>query len=264
MKSISVAYFYRKKFVNFKMDGFHTHNRVEIMYVSSGRCFVDTPLGTKELDAGKFIVLGRNYPHALVADSADIINVEFGIDPKKGGVDVVRLLEENVGIARSLTSDCEVYVCDGEIYPALRDLVRELQVDYRSVITEVQLCRLLVLLGRLWERNQKNAGVKAYVKRAQEFITRHCDEKISVGDVADFVGVNRSYLQTLFKRHTGLTITEYANKTRVDKAVFLLRNSNLDTTAIALECGFASRQHFGLTFRKLMGVSPHKYRKTEH
>lgn len=261
MTSAFIVYYYKKKFVNFGMKSFHEHNRVEIMYVSSGQCFVDTPLGRKVLDTGKFIILGESYPHSLCAGNADIVNLEFHLG-NNNGFDVSRTLEVP-GVAEIFTPECEVYTDDGTVYPALRDVVKELQTQGEDVMVEALMHRLFVTLGRFWERTRKSSGGMAYVKKAQDYIAHHSDEKITVAAVADHVGINHSYLQTLFRTHSNTTITEYANKLRIEKACFLLRNTDMDTTDIAMECGFASRQHFGLTFRNIMRCSPIAFRKAE-
>lgn len=261
MPSIYIGYYYKKKFEDFEMKNRHAHEDIEIMYVSSGRCTVSTPMGKKLLETGQFIVLGGGVPHALISDKADITNLEFFLNHPKG-FELGKAYEME-GVAKVLRLDCEVYTDDGTVYPALRDIVREQQTAGDGYLTEILMKRLLILLGRLYERSRQNAGALIYVKRAKDYIIHHCDEKISVEAVAKEVGVNVSYLQNLFKKHTGTTLTEYANTLRVEKACFLLRNSGMDTTEIALECGFASRQHFGLTFRNVMGCSPISFRKSD-
>jgi len=261
MPSVYIGYYYKKKFENFIMKTRHAHDDIEIMYVSSGQCTVSTPFGKKMLETGQFIVLGKGVAHALSAEKADIMNLEFFLNHPRGfNIDRAYGM---AGVSAALRGDCEVYTDDGTVYPALRDVVREQQTSGDGYMTEVLMDRLLILLGRLWERKHRNRGGVAYVERAKDYIIHHCDEKIAVADVASHIGLNISYLQNLFKKHTGTTVTEYVNKIRIEKACFLLRNSDMDTTEVALECGFASRQHFGLTFRKLMGCSPIAYRKSD-
>lgn len=241
------------------MKNRHAHEDVEIMYVSSGKCTVATPMGKHQVETGQFIILGRNVPHALSADKADIMNLEFSVN-SKSGFDISRAYKE-LGVKEIAESECAVYSDDGSIYPALRDVVREQQTMGGGYMTEMLMTRLLLLLGRLWDRTRRNSGSMIYVEKAKDYILAHCDEKISVADVAKEVGVNSSYLQNLFRKHEDTTITEFANMLRIEKACFLLRNSDMDITDIAIECGFASRQHFGLTFRKKMECSPKDFRK---
>lgn len=261
MPSLYIGYYYKKKFENFEMRNRHLHEDIEIMYVSSGQCVVSTPMGRRRVETGQFIVLGRGVPHALHADKADIMNLEFFLN-YPDGFDVSEAYKMP-GVEQVLSAECEVYTDDGSVYPALRDVVREQQTVGNGYMTQVLMNRLLILLGRLWGEERRNSGGTTYVKKAKEYIIRHCDEKISVLNVAKEVGVNVSYLQNLFKKYTNTTITEFANILRVEKACFLLRNSDMDTTEIALECGFASRQHFGLTFRKIIGCSPNVFRKSD-
>lgn len=261
MTSAYIGYYYKKKFENFIMKAYHSHDDIEIMYVLSGQCVVSTPMGRKILETGQFIVLGKGVPHALSADKADITNLEFFMNHPQG-FDVSKAYSMP-GVEKAIEAECEIYTDDGSVYPALRDVVREQQTVGDGYMSEILMNRLLILIGRLWNEGRKSGGGLAYVKRAKDYIVHHCDEKISVPRVAKEIGVNVSYLQNLFKKHTGATIIDYANKLRIEKACFLLRNSDMDTIEIAVECGFASRQHFGLTFRNIMGCSPISYRKSD-
>ena len=259
MPSVYIGYYYKKKFENFLMKNRHAHEDIEIMYVSAGKCTVSTPYRRHKVESGQFIILGKGVPHSLSAAKADIMNLEFFLNVKNG-FDISRAYKEP-GVAEVLKEECAVYSDDGTIYPALRDVVREQQTVGDGCMTEILMNRLLILLGRIWCKTRRNSGGMVYVKKAKDFILAHCDEKISVSQVAKEVGVNTSYLQNLFRKYEGATIVEFANMLRIEKACFLLRNSDMDITDIAMECGFASRQHFGLTFRKKMECSPMEFRK---
>ena len=75
------------------------------------------------------------------------------------------------------------------------------------------------------------------------------------------MGLNQAYLQTLFSTHFGCGVMAYANRLRIEKACFLLKNSELSITDIACETGYNSRQQFGYSFHRQMGKSPQQYRK---
>ena len=69
------------------------------------------------------------------------------------------------------------------------------------------------------------------------------------------------YLCTYFKQKTGLTITQYLNKLRINKACEYLRVSNKTITEIASILNFSSSNHFSNSFKKEKMVSPKDYRK---
>jgi AraC-like DNA-binding protein/ligand-binding sensor protein len=99
------------------------------------------------------------------------------------------------------------------------------------------------------------------VSRAREFIARHQDHDLSLGEVARAVNTSTYYFCKLFKKATGLTFTDYLSRVRIEKAKNLLLNPNARVSEVAYEVGFQSLTHFNRTFRRLTGQSPTAYRR---
>lgn len=100
-----------------------------------------------------------------------------------------------------------------------------------------------------------------YVRHAISYIHRHIHEPILVEDVADYVGLNRSYLSVLFKTHTGMTPIRYIQNCRITKARHLLESSRLSVESIAYSCGYQKPESLMKVFRQTYGCSPTAYRK---
>jgi AraC-like DNA-binding protein len=99
------------------------------------------------------------------------------------------------------------------------------------------------------------------VRDAIHFLREHQDEKIQLEEVAEKVGLCSFQLCRLFKRHTGVTMTEYVNRLRVERARRRLENLSLQTSQVASQVGFASLSQFNRNFLKYAGESPSHYRK---
>ena len=56
---------------------------------------------------------------------------------------------------------------------------------------------------------------------------------------------------------------DYIARTRINHAMVLLRDSELDMTTIALECGYNDSSYFTRSFRKAIGLTPGTYRKQQ-
>lgn len=78
---------------------------------------------------------------------------------------------------------------------------------------------------------------------------------------ADRLNVNASYLSTLFKKETGMTLTEYVAKKRIDHSAFLLRNTNMQIQNVAQNCGIYDVNYFTKMFKKRIGKTPKEYRE---
>ncbi len=111
----------------------------------------------------------------------------------------------------------------------------------------------------------KNHNMKGYSPPVQSVILR-TDAEIS-GDLslhvqAEKTGVNPSYLSALFKKETGVTLTEYVNQRRIEYAIFLLNSTNMQIQTIAQHCGMPDVNYFTRTFKKQTGKTPTQYRRS--
>jgi YesN/AraC family two-component response regulator len=64
----------------------------------------------------------------------------------------------------------------------------------------------------------------------------------------------------VFKRDTGITLTEYITRERMQRACRLLSTTNLQIQTVALHCGIMDVQYFSKLFKKHIGKTPKEYR----
>jgi len=106
----------------------------------------------------------------------------------------------------------------------------------------------------------KNSGVSSIVARCQAYIFRHLYENIALSNLAKHVSLNPNYLSEVFKNQTGLTLTDYIQKQKVDEAKKLLDYSGLSLLEITTQLNFCNQSHFSRVFKKYTGVSPKNFR----
>ena len=110
----------------------------------------------------------------------------------------------------------------------------------------------------------KNHNMTQYSQPVQNVILQ-IDSDIA-GDLslqahARRIGVNASYLSALFKKETGMTLTDYVNHKRIDFAIYLLNASDLQIQTIAQNCGIPDVNYFTRTFKRIIGITPSQYRR---
>jgi AraC-like DNA-binding protein len=106
-----------------------------------------------------------------------------------------------------------------------------------------------------------SAGVEPpAVTRAKRFVQDHVDESINLEQVVQQVGVSRFYFCKLFKKATGMTLTEYVTRVRVEKAKTLLVDPSLRISEIVFAAGFGSIPRFNSVFKQHVGMPPTEYR----
>lgn len=84
---------------------------------------------------------------------------------------------------------------------------------------------------------------------------------IGISDIAEAMGYSESRLRVIFKRVAGITLGAYIKNYRLNRAMALLRTSQLSMAEITREAGFASPQAFSRTFKKETGHTPRSYRR---
>lgn len=115
---------------------------------------------------------------------------------------------------------------------------------------------IIALLG---SRSGSGSGV---ADKAREYVIAHVMERISLGDVADYACVSPSYMSKSFKRTMGISLVDYINKMKVEKAKEMMASSRSERIAdIALSLGFANIYYFSKVFRKVEGIPPTEYIK---
>lgn len=102
----------------------------------------------------------------------------------------------------------------------------------------------------------------AAVTKAKDFIEARLAEPISLGQVVQHVGVSRFYFCKLFKKATGMTLTEHVARMRLEKAKTLLVNPAVRISEAAYAAGFGSIPQFNSVFRRYAGASPTEYRES--
>jgi transcriptional regulator GlxA family with amidase domain len=107
-------------------------------------------------------------------------------------------------------------------------------------------------------------GQKAHdddeVKKAQEFIEKNFDEKISVDQLADMLAIGRRSFERRFKKATSNTVTEYIQRVKIEAAKKSFETSRKNINEIMYDVGYSDVKAFRTTFRKITGLSPLAYR----
>ncbi|KOS69835.1 adenosine deaminase [Lysinibacillus contaminans] len=101
------------------------------------------------------------------------------------------------------------------------------------------------------------------VKKVTSFLINHYNQKLTLQDIADHVGISPFHLERIFKQETTETPRAYLEKIRVDKATHLLKSTDLTNLEICYEVGFQSTSSFYKSFRHLTKCSPSQYRSQE-
>lgn len=99
-------------------------------------------------------------------------------------------------------------------------------------------------------------------RRAVTYIDGHLESRLDVPMLAKLVSFSKSHFSRAFKQSLGLPPMAYVKMRRIERAKFLMISTNQQLTEIALTCGFADQSHLNRSFRRVIGVSPGRWRRT--
>ena len=96
---------------------------------------------------------------------------------------------------------------------------------------------------------------------AVNYVRQHLDSKITVDNVASRCGMSKSHFSRTFKKEHDITFQDFLIQQRMNKAVKMLKNSDLHVTQIALAVGYGELSNFTSTFQRTIGIRPSSFRK---
>ena len=96
--------------------------------------------------------------------------------------------------------------------------------------------------------------------KIKEYIDDNLKEDLSLVALGEQFKLAPSYLSTLFKSAHGIGVLDYINKSRIEKAKYLLKNTNMSIKDISDEVGFMNYNSFARVFKKYAGVSAKDYK----
>lgn len=112
-------------------------------------------------------------------------------------------------------------------------------------------------VAKIRSKQQKNQ----LVERVKNYIFQNLHTELTINAISKQMGVNVSYLSSLFHKVEGITIQLYIRNEKIRMAEKMLRYSEHDVGDIANYLSFSSQSYFGRVFKERTGMTPANYRK---
>ena len=117
---------------------------------------------------------------------------------------------------------------------------------------------VLYELINLYEQKSRNE----YVIRAIEYINCHLTESITLRAVSEHLKLSKEYTSALFKKETGVCLTEYVTERKMLLAKQMLdSNEQSSLTEVAKSLGYDNYYYFSRLFKRKFGIAPIKFKK---
>ena len=250
------TFFYQEKEQGFVFSG-EQHPMLELTYVDQG-CLHSVADGVdRTLSKGDMVIYGPNQWHMQYADigvAPRFVTISFDLE----GNNLTSLMNRVISPPQSAVT-------------LLQQMLREQeQVDaYSSDIIISQLNILLLLLlrsdGAPAEKLKASNSLHSdneIIRRAQQYISEHIREKLSVPAVAARVEVSPSYLTALFHKHLQISPAEYVRRIKLQESKQMIREHSMTFTEIAEALQYSTVHHFSRQFKEKFGITPSEYAKS--
>ncbi|WP_221637266.1 helix-turn-helix transcriptional regulator [Paenilisteria rocourtiae] len=254
----------------------HWHKEMELIYVMEGRLNLgvnDVPI---QMEQGEiYVINGGDVHYFLASPNSERIVLqfdlavfqEFSLTEDEGK----RLRDLFLHVSPSSVNwDSDVAQRMAKILQVIHLESSQRKLGYRYVV-KAKLYEMLSILERYVPRLMRDSREDATSKSQETleklqqifaYVEEHYQETITLQQVADYVGFSSYYFTKLFKRNMGITFMTFVNDYRLSKAKWILLNEETPVTEVAELAGFSSVKTFHHAFKRAMGVSPLKYRRT--
>ena len=99
------------------------------------------------------------------------------------------------------------------------------------------------------------------VHKAMLLLEQQLRSSATIEELCEPLGIGRRQLERRFQQDVGLSPAEYRQRLRLERARWLLQNTDLEVTEVSLECGFQDSSNFARVVRTATGLSPSAVRK---
>ena len=250
------TFFYHEKEQGFFFSG-EAHPMLELTYVDQGTMHSVADGQDLLLSQGDMVLYGPNQWHMQYSDigiAPRYVTLSFNTE----GGDLSSLLNRKITPTQNITL-------------LLQQMLREQErMDAHS--TDVILSQLTLLLLELLRQHAAPArklrtsnalhSENEIIRRAQQYISAHIREKLSVPILARMVDVSPSYLTALFHKNLQISPGEYIRRIKLQESKQMIRENSMNFTEIAAALQYSTVHHFSRQFKEKFGITPTEYAKS--
>ena len=251
------TFWYQEKEQGFLFPG-ESHPMAELTYVDQGSLHSVAEGQDLLLKQGDLVIYGPGQWHMQYSDigvAPRFVTISFEL----GGVEWTPLLNRK-------------FTAPQNVVTLLQNMLREQErMDVFSndiILSQLNLLLLMLLReaaspkgGKLQTSNAIHSE-NEIIRQAQQYISSHIREKLSVPLVARQVDVSPSYLTALFHKNLQISPGEYIRRIKLQESKQMIRENNLNFTEIAAELQYSTVHHFSRQFKEKFGITPTEYAKS--
>ena len=244
----------------------HHHTECELSTIISGSGIYSVGKKDYTFSAGDVFLFGGDEVHCITDISENFLLLNIQFKPNLLWTDDDALSVLRIFFARNdrFENKIENNTHTEKIHEKILLLHRELteKRDGYSLMVKYMLYSMLLTLVREYnyiDANAEHIYLKNTIKpmkKALDYIDNNLGSNLTLKDIASRASMSPTYFSSVFKKMNSVAPWEYITVKRVEKAIELLRTTNLTKLDIAQRCGFSSSSNFYKAFSKVTGKTP--------
>lgn len=123
----------------------------------------------------------------------------------------------------------------------------------------IGLCAELMPYCDIVQKYNNDREGSEIARRCVIYMYENYYNRLSLAELADYIHIHPNYLCSVFKKSTGLTVMEYLNRIRMERAREFLQKGDLTIGQVAERCGYQSISAFQRTFKTHTGTTPSSF-----
>lgn len=259
----------------------HRHTEFEISLVLSGKGIYNTNLGDFEFTAGDVFLFSTNEYHNISdifecdgENYLQILNIQFApafiysADKLQDSMFMNIFLNRTERFRNLLTRENPHTEQIRQKFLYIKEECERKEPCYYTEVRNEIISILITIFRNYDYADSKQPSTSIYndingLQKAIAFINENYCEEITLDDISAAAHISKFHFIRLFKSTYNMTVWDYINIKRIDKAVSLLKSSNETVIVIASRSGFNSLSNFNRIFKKVIGLTPKEYRQNQ-
>ncbi len=230
------------------------HENLELLYIARGRGTLICDTKEYPFSQGDCVIINSLELHYIKADGPLSYYV---IIPDRSF-----LLSNGLDTSLLSLSHVNSSAAAAELFKAFIDTYLCIS-PYREAKLKCSLLSLVIFLAEAFPSSEGKIPPSKSLSRIKlviGYLNTHLEKRISADEVATAAATSKYHLLREFKRLTGMTLVNFTNNLRCEKARELLSSGELSVAEVGEVCGFETPSYFTKTFRSFSGMTPSEYR----
>jgi AraC family transcriptional regulator, arabinose operon regulatory protein len=228
-----------------------------LIHCIQGKGIVQTPGEKVEITKFTNVFIPPNIPHVYYASNEDpwhILWIHFK------GTNARHYFQENALTVLSTNKD--IYETIQQLYISIFESLNNLTI--KNIIHASQLFSLLMstFFFKNNGRDEESDKQYYYLSKAIQYMSDHLDEHLTLDDIAGSVKLSKSYLNVIFKENTSHSPIDFFIHLKMHHACKQLKMADMKIYEVCSLLGYEDPYYFSRIFKKVIGISPSKFKKS--